>query len=79
MPTPRADVASGKATTTDDAPFSAKILDRVPAKRWGRIEDFCAVAVFLASEGCRYMTGNTLFVGGGTHINGSAWAPKLPD
>ena len=24
------------------------------------------------------MTGNTLFVGGGTHINGSAWAPQLP-
>ncbi|MBW2427243.1 MAG: SDR family oxidoreductase [Deltaproteobacteria bacterium] len=42
-------------------------------------EDISPVALFLASEGCRYMTGNTLFVDGGSHINGSAWAPDLGD
>jgi hypothetical protein len=26
---------------------------------------------------CRYLTGNTLFVDGGAHINGVAWAPDL--
>ena len=52
----------------------------IPMRRLGDPEsDIAPVAVFLASEGCRYMTGNTLFVGGGTHINGSAWAPHLPD
>lgn len=42
-------------------------------------DDVAPVAVFLASEGCRYMTGNTLFVDGGGHINGSSWAPDLGD
>jgi NAD(P)-dependent dehydrogenase (short-subunit alcohol dehydrogenase family) len=40
-------------------------------------EDIAPVAVFLAGEGSRYLTGNTLFVDGGSHINGVAWAPDL--
>lgn len=40
-------------------------------------DDIAPVAVFLASEGSRYLTGNTLFVDGGTHINGAAWTPDL--
>jgi NAD(P)-dependent dehydrogenase (short-subunit alcohol dehydrogenase family) len=40
-------------------------------------DDISPVALFLASEGARYLTGNTLFVDGGSHINGSAWAPQL--
>jgi NAD(P)-dependent dehydrogenase (short-subunit alcohol dehydrogenase family) len=40
-------------------------------------EDIAPVAVFLASEDCRYLTGNTLFVDGGAHINGVAWSPDL--
>lgn len=42
-------------------------------------DDIAPVALFLASEDCRYMTGNTLFVDGGAHINGSSWAPDLPN
>ncbi len=40
-------------------------------------DDIAPVAVFLAGEGARYVTGNTLFVDGGSHINGVAWAPDL--
>lgn len=40
-------------------------------------DDVAPVAVFLASEASRYLTGNTLFVDGGSHINGVAWAPDL--
>ena len=40
-------------------------------------DDISPVALFLASEGARYVTGNTLFVDGGSHINGSSWAPDL--
>ena len=42
-------------------------------------EDIAPVALFLAGDDCRYLTGNTLFVDGGSHINGSAWAPELSD
>ena len=42
-------------------------------------EDISPVALFLASDGSRYLTGNTLFVDGGSHINGSAWKPDLGD
>jgi NAD(P)-dependent dehydrogenase (short-subunit alcohol dehydrogenase family) len=41
--------------------------------------DIGPVAVFLASDDCRFMTGNTLFVDGGGHINGVNWNPSLPD
>ncbi|MFE9856630.1 SDR family NAD(P)-dependent oxidoreductase [Streptomyces sp. NPDC005780] len=41
-------------------------------------QDIAPVAAFLAGEGARYVTGNTLFVDGGAHINGVAWAPDLP-
>jgi NAD(P)-dependent dehydrogenase (short-subunit alcohol dehydrogenase family) len=42
-------------------------------------EDIAPVAVFLAGDGSRYLTGNTLFVDGGGHINGTPWAPDLGD
>jgi NAD(P)-dependent dehydrogenase (short-subunit alcohol dehydrogenase family) len=49
-----------------------------PMERMGDPEtDIAPVAVFLASEGSRYMTGNTLYVDGGGHINGSSWKPDL--
>jgi NAD(P)-dependent dehydrogenase (short-subunit alcohol dehydrogenase family) len=52
-----------------------------PMGRMGDPEsDIGGVAVFLASEDARYMTGNTLFVDGGGHINGVPWVPDLgPD
>jgi NAD(P)-dependent dehydrogenase (short-subunit alcohol dehydrogenase family) len=42
-------------------------------------EDIAPVALFLVSEDCRYVTGNTLFVDGGAHINGVVWAPNVDD
>jgi NAD(P)-dependent dehydrogenase (short-subunit alcohol dehydrogenase family) len=49
-----------------------------PMGRMGDAEtDIGGVALFLASDDCAYLTGNTLFVDGGAHINGVAWAPDL--
>ncbi len=45
----------------------------------GSGEGIGGVAVFLASEDSRYVTGNTLFVDAGSHINGVSWAPELPE
>jgi NAD(P)-dependent dehydrogenase (short-subunit alcohol dehydrogenase family) len=57
-----------------------QVLASHPMQRMGDPEeDIGGAALFLASEDCRYVTGNTLFVDGGSHINGSAWAPELPD
>jgi len=51
-----------------------------PMGRMGDPEsDIGGVAVFLASEDARYTTGNTLFVDGGSHINGVPWTPDLGD
>jgi len=51
----------------------------MPMQRLGDPEqDIAPVALFLATEDSRYVTGNTLFADGGSHINGTPWAPALP-
>ena len=41
------------------------ILERIPAGRWGEIEDFKGPVVFLASSASDYVTGEVLTVDGG--------------
>ncbi len=62
-------------------PTNAAAMEKAnPMGRIGNpLNDIAPVAIFLASDDCRYMTGNTLFVDGGAHINGVAWAPTLKD
>lgn len=56
------------------------ILAQVPTGRLGdAYADIGPVALFLAGEGSGFMTGNTLFVDGGGHINGVAWRPEIED
>lgn len=43
------------------------------------LEDIGPVAVFLAGDGSRYVTGNTIHADGGGHINGVQWAPQVDD
>lgn len=55
---------------------AALMLQQNPMGRMGDPElDIGSVACFLASGASRYMTGDTLFVDGGSHINGVAWQP----
>lgn len=48
-----------------DQDRSAAILDRIPAGRWGTLEDVAGAAVFLSSPAAAYINGYTLAVDGG--------------
>jgi NAD(P)-dependent dehydrogenase (short-subunit alcohol dehydrogenase family) len=57
---------------------AALMLQQNPMGRMGDPEaDIGGVALFLASEDARYLTGNTLFADGGSHINGVNWEPDV--
>jgi NAD(P)-dependent dehydrogenase (short-subunit alcohol dehydrogenase family) len=59
---------------------AAKLVEQNPMGRMGDAEaDIAPVVAFLSSEDARYVTGNTIFVDGGGHINGVSWAPNLPE
>jgi NAD(P)-dependent dehydrogenase (short-subunit alcohol dehydrogenase family) len=48
-----------------DAKFTQAVLPRIPVRRWGTIDDFGGLAVFLMSDASAYMTGEQLVVDGG--------------
>jgi 2-deoxy-D-gluconate 3-dehydrogenase len=47
-----------------------RVLARTPAARWGAIDDFAGVAVFLASPASDFVTGTAIPVDGGFSIMG---------
>jgi 2-deoxy-D-gluconate 3-dehydrogenase len=49
----------------DDPDRSQSILDRIPAGRWGKTEDFAGATVFLSSRASDYVHGTILTVDGG--------------
>lgn len=48
--------------------LNTTVIKRTPARRWGRIEDFEGIAVYLASDASRFHTGDTLCVDGGYSV-----------
>ena len=58
----------------------AAIVRDIPVGRMGDSnKDIGPVAVFLASEDSGYVTGNTVFASGGSHVSGVSWRPTLED
>ncbi|WP_262500820.1 SDR family NAD(P)-dependent oxidoreductase [Pseudohalioglobus sediminis] len=54
------------------------VLQQNPMGRMGDpVDDIGGVAVFLASDAAQYLTGNTLFADGGSHLNGVNWEPPV--
>ncbi|MBM3366910.1 MAG: SDR family oxidoreductase [Betaproteobacteria bacterium] len=45
--------------------FRDKVLPRVPVRRWGKPEDFGAIAIYLVSDASAYHTGDTFLIDGG--------------
>lgn len=49
----------------EDAKFSAWLIERTPARRWGKVEDLVGAAVFLASSAADFVNGQVIYVDGG--------------
>ena len=49
----------------EDPVFDAWLRGRTPAGRWGRVEELCGAAVFLASGASDFVNGQILYVDGG--------------
>jgi NAD(P)-dependent dehydrogenase (short-subunit alcohol dehydrogenase family) len=45
--------------------FAAAVMPRIPARRWGTIDDFGGIAVYLASDASAYTTGEQFVIDGG--------------
>ncbi|MBC7304069.1 MAG: SDR family oxidoreductase [Nocardia sp.] len=75
---PGAQSAAYQRVMASDPAMAASIEAANPMGRIGDpLDDIGPVAVFLGSDDSRYLTGNTLFVDGGAHINGVQWAPAV--
>lgn len=71
---PAAETDAYRAFAREHPDNAAQLLRLNPMGRMGDPEmDIGSVALFLSSDDCRYVTGNTLFVDGGGHINGVPW------
>ena len=77
---PAAETEASKAARRAMPEMFERIDAMLPMGRLGDPEhDIAPVALFLVSDDSRYLTGNTLFADGGSHINGTPWAPELPE
>lgn len=77
---PAAIAASTRRIMAQQPDMIEKIKAANPMGRLGDPDsDISGVALFLASDDARYLSGNTLFVDGGAHINGVSWTPELGD
>ncbi len=48
-----------------NAKFADAVMPRIPARRWGEIDDFGGIAVYLASDASAYTTGEQFVIDGG--------------
>jgi len=49
-----------------DAAWQQAMLAKIPLRRFGRLDDLVGAAIFLASDAAAYVTGQLLYVDGGT-------------
>jgi NAD(P)-dependent dehydrogenase (short-subunit alcohol dehydrogenase family) len=55
---------------TDTSSVGATQADQVPAGRFGTVEELAALTIFLLSDACDYLTGETIAMDGGQRLAG---------
>ncbi len=60
----------------EDPEWVAYLVDRIPMRRPGRLEDLEGPVVFLASDASEYITGQTLLVDGGISTGATRALPR---
>jgi NAD(P)-dependent dehydrogenase (short-subunit alcohol dehydrogenase family) len=45
--------------------FADAVMKRIPARRWGKGDDFSAIAIYIASNASAYHTADTFLIDGG--------------
>jgi len=48
--------------------FVDAVMKRIPARRWGRPEDFAAIAIYIMSDASAYHTADTFLIDGGYYV-----------
>jgi NAD(P)-dependent dehydrogenase (short-subunit alcohol dehydrogenase family) len=48
-----------------DPKWQAAMLDKIPMRRFGQMDDLVGAAVFLSSGAAQYITGQLLYIDGG--------------
>jgi NAD(P)-dependent dehydrogenase (short-subunit alcohol dehydrogenase family) len=59
-----------KLNPIPDAASSATRADTVPLRRYGQMPELQNLILFLLSDGCDYLTGQTIAIDGGQHLAG---------
>jgi len=59
-----------KLNPIPDTKSSATNADTVPLRRYGQMKELQNLIVFLLSDGCDYLTGQTIAIDGGQHLAG---------
>ena len=59
-----------KLNPIPDAQSSATSAESVPLRRFGQMRELQNLIVFLLSDGCDYLTGQTIAIDGGQHLAG---------
>lgn len=49
----------------DNPKFVDNVMKRIPARRWGRPDDFAAIAIYIMSDASAYHTAETFLIDGG--------------
>jgi NAD(P)-dependent dehydrogenase (short-subunit alcohol dehydrogenase family) len=59
-----------KLNPIPDSTSSATSFETVPLRRFGQMQELQNLIVFLLSDGCDYLTGQTIAIDGGQHLAG---------